>query len=620
MKRTAQRTALLLGLLLFAIVWTVLMGLGVAANSLTDDSAGSVSADQFGAGAHVMYVDESAFPTVTLYLAVNDPSGQPVLNLAQDQFVLREDGTAVDITDFVAAGSGTSASMLVIDQSGSMGDEGKLSGAIQAAQTYINLLQVGADQLGVIVFSDGPMTLAPLAVVSEEGRTLLNGLLGLLFPLNGTEFYAATREAIRSLDDIGGRKVVLALTDGMDNNGQSGLGSTVADANAASVPIYTIGLGNSIDREGLEELARRTGGQAYFSPSASELANLYTQIASGLRNEYALTYTSLTPSLDGTQRALAVEIGAAGGAMQTEGGYAVGGILASALNLAIFVPTLALLAIGLVGLYLLPGWRRHKTVTDNDRHLESAESRSDYITYEPAPAVAAGASEPSGPSRPLPVTTQSANLPANPPAPVSAPVVAAPVHSTAVAGQIGLVIEYPLTADVTMIGSAADCHILIDAPTVAPKQAQIRLTAGRYVIEDVTAQGAVRVSYAGDPQKLRGVQQNALRDGSLVEVGGVASVFRQSGDGAQLERHLRLSADGESIGTTQQCTVRLPGGESLAVRISFGERHWFVERLSGACQVSYSGDPNQMRPLHDRNALKIGSRLQVGATLLRLEA
>jgi pSer/pThr/pTyr-binding forkhead associated (FHA) protein len=203
---------------------------------------------------------------------------------------------------------------------------------------------------------------------------------------------------------------------------------------------------------------------------------------------------------------------------------------------------------------------------------------------------------------------------------VPAPLVAAPLQSTAVAAQIGLVIEYPLSEDTTVIGSAPECPILIDAPAVAPQQARVRLTSGRYVIEDLTGQGTVKVSYAGEPQKLRAVQQNALRDGSLLEVGDVALVFRQSGDSAQLDRRLQLSPAGASIGTTQQCTVRLQGGDPLEVRISFGERHWFVEWISGACQVSYSGDPNQMRPLHDRNALKIGSRLQVGATVLRLEA
>lgn len=140
MKLIALRTALIAGISIFAVAWTLLMGFGVTGTSPSAQQGARPDAAQFGAGAHIMYVDEANFPAVTAYLAVNDASGQPVLNLPQEKFSLREDNQAVDITNFVGAGSGSSSTVLVIDQSGSMNDEGKLAGAVNAAKTYIDFL------------------------------------------------------------------------------------------------------------------------------------------------------------------------------------------------------------------------------------------------------------------------------------------------------------------------------------------------------------------------------------------------------------------------------------------------------------------------------------------------
>ncbi|MCB0069396.1 MAG: VWA domain-containing protein, partial [Caldilineaceae bacterium] len=270
MKQMALRTTLLTGLGIFAVLWTLLMGIGVSGVS---PAAGGARKDaaQFGTGAHIMYVDESNFPEVTVYLAVNDDAGQPILGLEQADFTLREDGKPVDITAFVGAGGGATSTVLVIDQSGSMGDDDKMSGAIRAAQGYMDFLNVGRDRLGIIVFSDWSLPLAPLDVVTDSGRAVLRGLLGALFPLAGTEFYAATIEGVKQLEGVSGRRVVLALTDGRDNSGQARLQQAIDAALAANTPIYVVGLGSDVDRDGLQRLATATNGQVYFSPNAAEL-------------------------------------------------------------------------------------------------------------------------------------------------------------------------------------------------------------------------------------------------------------------------------------------------------------------------------------------------------------
>lgn len=614
LRRNIQRSGLLSGLIIFAIVWTMLMGLGVSGASPSSASGGS-SASTLGAGAHIMYVDESRFPAITVYLAVNDAEGKVIAGLQKGDFTLREDGEEVKITDFVGAGGGSTSTMLVIDTSGSMADEDKLGGATRAAQTYVNLLKPGADQLGVIVFSDFSMVLAPLGEVTDQSRTILNGLLGNLFPLAGTEFYAATREAIKALETVKGRKVVLALTDGMDNNGQRGLAPAVAEAQAAKMPIYAVGLGSDVDRSGLERLARETGGQVYFSPSAAELEALYIGIASGLRNEYALTYQSLTPNLDGTQRGLEVAIATGSEDLETGGGYSVGGILASGLNLALFAPTLLVLFIALAGLYLAPDLRRR-----DKRRSEAAPAGQDRVDrrIEQDPAVL-----PPGEQEHSPVPQRVVEMATMPQAladavvpPVTSPTVAAPTVGSL--PPVCLLVVHPLRAPETLVGSAAGSTLLLPA-AVASQQARIHFSGGRYVIDDLAGSGTTQVSFTGDPAQLHPVQRNALRDGSLVQLGPLRYVFRQAAEEASLEQRLPIPAGGLTVGTDGACDVMIVAAGPQRVQIRAEAKHWLVERLAGECEVSFNGSLEQLRRIPERNALRPGSCLKVGGVLLRME-
>lgn len=616
MQRNIQRLGLLGGLILFALLWTALMGLGVSGAS--PDSAVFPAADM-GAGVHVMYVDDSQFPVVTVYLAVNDANGQVIARLEKESFSLREDGVAVKITDFIGAGRGASSTMLVIDTSGSMDDEDKMAGAIRAAQTYINLLKPSADRLGVITFSDTSKTLAPLGEVTEQGRTTLNSLLGNLFPLGGTQFYAATREGIKALDAVSGRKVVLALTDGMDNTWQFGLAPAVADAQAAKTPVYVVGLGRDVDRSGLERLARETGGRVYFSPGAAQLKELYGSIASDLRNEYALTYRSLTPNLDGTQRALEVAISTGGQDLQTDGGYVVGGVLASGLNLALFVPVLLVLSVALTALYAAPSLHRalRKAVAAragaaraNLKEKYKGEQAHPDTLNEPSASSSGAGGAP----------TQQSLKAATVAALVSAPAVS-PALKPALAGQTAplcLVVVYSLREPETVVGSAPNCALRLPAGA-ALQQARIHFSDGRYAVDDLAGARTTAVSYGGDPALLHPVQRNALRDGSLVQLGPLCCVFRQATEGASLEQRLSLPAGGLSIGTDEMCDVVLAAAPPQRVQVRLEGGYWLVERLAGECEVSFNGSPELVRPVAERNALRPGSLLKVGGVLLRLE-
>ena len=85
-------------------------------------------------------------------------------------------------------------------------------------------------------------------------------------PRAQTRFYDAVAMALEMLDHETGRRAVLALTDGEDTFSQSAtLESVVGSAQAAGLPVYTLGLGSEeeIESNDLRRLATSTRGQYY---------------------------------------------------------------------------------------------------------------------------------------------------------------------------------------------------------------------------------------------------------------------------------------------------------------------------------------------------------------------
>ncbi|MFB0537509.1 MAG: VWA domain-containing protein [Anaerolineae bacterium] len=343
MKAFAKRTALLVVLVAFAIAWVAVMSLDFSRKG------GSVGAD--GSQATVTYVSESEFPRITVYLSVVDGSAQPLIGLSREAFALTEDGIPVDIEGFIGAGFQPVTAILLIDHSGSMDDYGKMQGAREAAKAFLANLQDERDRIGVTAFDHQESELYALSPISGADRAALNAKVDRLDAEGGTAYYDAVYNAVLQLQNQPGRKVVIALTDGIDEDSHRSLNSAIKFAQESKVPIYTIGLGRDVYEGVLEKMAQETGGWYYFSPEASQLAALYEDLAHALQSEYSLIYTSPTPRLDGTRRDVVVTVEHPGATVSAAGDYTVGGILAPTINFPLF----AVLLLCLLFLLLVPG-------------------------------------------------------------------------------------------------------------------------------------------------------------------------------------------------------------------------------------------------------------------------
>jgi VWFA-related protein len=331
-----RRWVLLVLLFACAVGWAGLMGIDFGRRRSAPASD--------GCSAEVVYFDKSGFPEVTVYLSILDDNGQLVQGLSEGDFTVIEDEVSVSIAGFIGGGVQPVTAVMLIDRSGSMGDDTKMEDAIAAALTFLDRLQDGRDRLGVIAFDDDTAVLGSLQAMDGSVRSSLRSRISDLDPRGGTAYYDAIYQAIGMLGSVSGRKVALALTDGIDHDSSHSLSGVIQYAQDNNVVVYTIGLGSDVERHLLQQIASDTDGKYYEEPSGDELAQLYADIAQGLRDEYSLTYISPTPRLDGTTRQVETTVNTPAGAVTAVGRYAVGGTFTPSLNLWPCLGALPLLA------------------------------------------------------------------------------------------------------------------------------------------------------------------------------------------------------------------------------------------------------------------------------------
>ena len=306
-------------------------------------------AQQSGPQIHITQVDKSRFPQVTVYVSAVDENGQPVA-VDPQTIQIQENNEAMQLTD-VRGGSNSAeivpvTTMLIMDISGSMDKNGKLNAAKEAAKAYVAQMRSG-DQAGLMTYDTKTYYVQPITSDTNALNTAIDGLV----TGSDTAMYNALVEAEKNLETISGRKSIIVLTDGLDNQSQSTVNDVIAGVGQSGLTISTIGFGDAASRAqvGLDEaklklLAEKTGGLYSFAGDANALSAVFQQYGQVLQNEYALTYISPTSLRDGINRGLTVSlVGSAAAATSTR--YNPGGLLpeVTAQSWSMFLVALAVL-------------------------------------------------------------------------------------------------------------------------------------------------------------------------------------------------------------------------------------------------------------------------------------
>lgn len=154
------------------------------------------------------------------------------------------------------------AVVLVLDKSGSMSGP-KIEMARDAARASIRTLRP-IDLIGVIAFDETFNWVIPLGPAgSLENKS---NLINQIAANGGTKIYQAVQSAYDAIaDEKASFKHIILLTDGVSTPGtQEDFPRLERDALARQVTISTIGVGDYINRDLLDELARKTKGKSHF--------------------------------------------------------------------------------------------------------------------------------------------------------------------------------------------------------------------------------------------------------------------------------------------------------------------------------------------------------------------
>jgi len=193
--------------------------------------------------------------------------------------------------------------MLALDVSGSMKAEdfkpyNRLYVAKEEIKKFVN--KRTSDRIGLVVFSASSFTQCPLTL---DYGVLLNFLDQVKFGMikDGTAIGMALANSINRLRESPSKsKVIILLTDGVNNAGEIDPLTAATIAKTMGVKIYTIGVGkpgnamypvddpifgkryvylpNEIDEETLRKIAEKTGGKYFRARSKEELEEIYNEI------------------------------------------------------------------------------------------------------------------------------------------------------------------------------------------------------------------------------------------------------------------------------------------------------------------------------------------------------
>jgi Ca-activated chloride channel family protein len=190
---------------------------------------------------------------------------------------------------------------MVLDISGSMMSEDFKPNRVDAAKKVIDDFISGRtnDRIGLVVFSRDAFTQCPLTVDYNVLRSLLREIKTGMID-DGTAIGNAIANGVNRLKDSKSKsKVMILLTDGVNNAGEIDPLTAAQIAQKFGVRIYTVGVGTigeapypfqtpfgiryqmipvEIDENLLQQIANVTGGKYFRATNNNKLQEIYDQI------------------------------------------------------------------------------------------------------------------------------------------------------------------------------------------------------------------------------------------------------------------------------------------------------------------------------------------------------
>ena len=254
-------------------------------------------------------IDTSEWPEVKLYTSLTNKDGDPLRLMNKSLLTVKENGSPMFISDISQLQNKKGADktalniILAIDKSGSMASDGRkimpvneqpLTYAKNAAITFIENLDIIEDNCEVLAFDH---EIYELGINNQAVRDIME-----LDAQGDTALYGTLYKSVQKLNKKKGAKAVILLTDGRNDIKRvksqelrdMTLDKGLELADELSIPVFTIGFGDGVDREILKSIALRTHSNYFETVDKTKMADLYSQIREIIDNQYVITYLSKT--------------------------------------------------------------------------------------------------------------------------------------------------------------------------------------------------------------------------------------------------------------------------------------------------------------------------------------
>jgi len=185
---------------------------------------------------------------------------------------------------------------------------GEESELLQDYTNSVRLLNDGLSRLHLSIPSGG-LGPGPVPTIGQPRGTVLYDAI-----------YLAATEKLRQ--EVG-RKVIVVITDGVDEGSKLPLSEAVAAAQKADAVIYSIeyedpgfysrggwgiSLGGGAGASALHQLSDDTGGHVYRVDRKNTLDVVFKELQDEMRSQYSIGYTPINDKKDGTYRKLDIKL------------------------------------------------------------------------------------------------------------------------------------------------------------------------------------------------------------------------------------------------------------------------------------------------------------------------
>jgi Ca-activated chloride channel family protein len=274
---------------------------------------------------------------VNILFTAQDKNRRLLTDLKQADIRLLEDGQPQQIISFARQVDLPLSLAILIDTSASQ--ERTLPEEKSAAKSFIeSVVRPSKDEVSIVSFT-GESTLEQ-GMTSNVGR-LSRAIDRVVFvppsgyigggviaggtpPISGSNqaalgstaiwdaIWVTSEEVLKQAPDKTRRAIIL-LTDGINTYGQKKLNDAVQAALKNEAVIYSIGIGDDFQFQGVDEgalkkISERTGGRAFFPRDEAELRRAFQQIQTEMRSQYSIAYEPTNQKRDGSYRKIEIQV------------------------------------------------------------------------------------------------------------------------------------------------------------------------------------------------------------------------------------------------------------------------------------------------------------------------